>query len=54
MMQLCDKFNVSAQSTLASYREYVADPLETPTILDEVVTQGIMNTIPISSSEAER
>ena len=52
MMQLCDKFNVSAQSTLA-YREYVADPLETPTILDEVVTQGIMNTIPISSSEAE-
>ena len=53
VMQLCDKFNVSAESILASYREYVADPRETPSILDEVLAQGIMNTIPISSSEAE-
>ena len=54
VMQLCDKFNVSVQSILASYREYVVDPWETPTILEEVLTQEKMNTIPISSSEAER
>ena len=54
VMQLGDKFNVSAQSMLASYGEYVADPRETPTIFHEVLTQGIMNTFPISSSEAER
>ena len=44
VMQLWEKFSVSAQSISASCREYVADPRETPTIIDEVLTQGIMNT----------
>ena len=39
---------------ISLYRKYVADPREIPSILDEVLAQGIMNTIPISSSEAER
>ena len=52
--QLCEKVSVSTKGILASYREYVADPRKPPNIIDEVLIQGVLNTIPISSSEAER
>ena len=36
------------------YREYVDNPTTVPHLLDTTVIQGVLNTIPISSCEAER
>ena len=38
---------------IPAYREYVADPRTIPSILNSMILHGVLNTIPISSSEAE-
>ncbi len=51
---LCERFHVSTNNIIPSYREYYSDPRLVPKKVQKVLIQGMLNTIPISSSKDER
>eukprot|EP00795_Rhopilema_esculentum_P000919 gene919-10675_t len=55
LVELCQRFTISndGQGLIMAFRDYVSDPRKTPKSIENLI-QGILYTIPISSTEAER
>ena len=55
LVKLCRRFSIASdeQELVMAFRDYVSDPRKTPKPIEHMI-QGILHTIPISSSEAER